>query len=99
MKNITRTIESHVIQAAKVRMVEGEVRLFVLDDITATNVKLNEEKALKLVRKEYGRSDNYVITAIKTEKITYSVPIEDFMKMAVRTNDSETETIQPIIVE
>lgn len=82
MKKITRTIETHTINSATVTMEDGKIVTTPLEPISISNVTMNNEKALKLVRKKYGKTGNYVITGIDTEKVTYGLPFEKFMELA-----------------
>lgn len=82
MKKVTRTIETHTINSATVAMEDGKIVTTPLEPISISNVTMNNEKALKLVRKMYGKNSNYVITGIDTEKVTYGVPFEKFMELA-----------------
>lgn len=89
MKNVTRTIETHTISSATVEMVDGVLQTTPLKDIKVSNITMNTEKALKLVRKTYGKKDNYVITSIFTDKTTYGLPFDKFMELAEIINTDE----------
>lgn len=82
MKKVTRTIETHTINSATVTTENGKIITTPLEPISISNVTMNNNKALKLVRKEYGKNGNYVITGIDTEKVTYGLPFEKFMELA-----------------
>ena len=96
MKKVTRTIETHTINSAIVTMENGKIVTKPLDPISIINVTMSYDKALKLVRKEYGKNGNYVITGIDTDKVTYGLPFEKFMELAEvisgnEKDDDETE--------
>lgn len=82
MKRLTRTVETHTINGASVTVEDGKIVTTPLEPISISNVTMNNEKALKLVRKKYGRTGNYVIIGIDTEKVTYGLPFEKFMELA-----------------
>lgn len=82
MKKVTRTIETHTINSATVTMENGKIATSSLEPISISNVTMNNDKALKLVRKKYGGNNNYVITRIDTKKVTYGLPFEKFMELA-----------------
>lgn len=92
MKKVTRTIETHTINSAIVTMENGKIVTTLLEPISISNVTMNNDKALKLVRKKYGKNGNYVITGIDTEKVTYGLPFEKFMELAeTKKDEDETE--------
>lgn len=91
MKMVTRTIETHTINSATVSMENGKIVTEPLEPISVSNVTMNNDKALKLVRKKYGKSGNYVITGISTEKVTYGLPFDKFMELAKVISGDETE--------
>lgn len=91
MKKVTRTIETHTIDCATVTMENEKIVTIPLEPISISNVTMNNDKALKLVRKVYGKNSNYVITGINTEKVTYGLPFEKFMELAEVISRNETE--------
>lgn len=91
MKKVTRTIETHTINSATVTMENGKIATTSLDPISISNVTMNDDKALKLVRKKYGKKGNYVITGIDTKKVTYGLPIEKFMELAEVISGNEKD--------
>ena len=82
MKKVTRSIETHTINSAIVTMENGKIATTSLEPISISDVTMNNDKALKLVRKKYGKNGNYVITGIDTKKVTYGLPFEKFMELA-----------------
>lgn len=93
MKKVTRTIETHKITPAIVAMKNGKLETTQLDPIVVSNVTMNEQKALKLIQKTYGKTKQYVITRIETTKTTYAMDVEKFMELASPINgESEEET-------
>ena len=91
MKKVTRTIETHTIKSATVTMEDGKIVTTPLEPISISNVTINNDKALKLVRKKFGKNGNYVITEINTEKVTYGLPFEKFMELAEVINGNEKD--------
>lgn len=90
MKKVTRTIETHTINSATIAMENGKIVTIPLDPISISNVTMNIDKALKVVRKKYGKNGNYVITGIDTKKVTYGLPFEKFMELAEVISGNET---------
>lgn len=82
MKSITRTIPTTTITAKKVEVVNGEVVTQEVSPIIVTGEKVDNEKALKLVRKEYGRDDQYIVTSVKEEENVYSLDLVTFVANA-----------------
>ena len=82
MKKVTRTIETHIIKPAVVKVEGGQIVTNELPVIQVSNQGMNEEKALKLVQKEYGRSNQYVILGIDTTSSTYGLDFDKFMELA-----------------
>lgn len=82
MKSITRTISTTTITAKKVEVVNGEVVLQKVNPVIVTGEKVDNEKALKLVRKEYGRDANYIVTSVKEEKNVYLIDLATFVANA-----------------
>lgn len=91
MKKVTRTIETHTINSATVTMENGKIATTSLKPISISNVTMNNDKALKLVRKKYGGNNNYVITGIDTKKVTYGLPYEKFMELAEVISGNEKD--------
>lgn len=91
MKKVTRTIETHTINSATVTMENGKIVTISLEPISISNVTMNNDKALKLVRKKYGRNNNYIITGIDTKKVTYGLPFEKFMELAEVISGNEKD--------
>lgn len=91
MKKVTRTIETHTINSEIVTMDNGKIVTTPLEPISISNVTMNNEKALKLVCKEYGKNNNYVITGINSEKVTYGLPVEKFMELAEVISGNEKD--------
>ena len=90
MKKVTRTFETHKIYPATVKVENGQVVTEGLAPITVFNDTMSQEKALKLTRKQYGRTGNYVIMDIITTKDTYEMPVDKFIELAdlfVKAND------------
>lgn len=82
MKSITRTISTTTITAKKVEVVNGEIVTQEVSPIIVTGEKVDNEKALKLVRKEYGRDVQYIVTSVKEEENVYSLDIATFVENA-----------------
>lgn len=90
MKKVIRTIETHTINSATIAMENGKIVTIPLEPISISNVTMNIDKALKVVRKKYGKNGNYVITGIDTKKVTYGLPFEKFMELAEVISGNET---------
>lgn len=102
MKKVTRTIETHTIYSAAVTFVNNQVVTEPLEPITIINDTMNNEKALKVVRKKFGKNGNYVITGINTEKTIYGLSVEKFLELAEVINPNEKgedEQITDVAVE
>lgn len=82
MKSITRTISTTSITAKKIDVVNGEVVTQDLEPVIVTGEKVDNEKALKLVRKEYGRDAQYIVTSVKEEENVYSIDLATFVANA-----------------
>lgn len=82
MKTITRTVESSIIYSSRIHVTDGQVTLEELEPLTVTHEKVNEEKALKIVKKFYGKKDAYAITKIVYEEVKYSMNLLDFIANA-----------------
>ena len=82
IKSITRTISTTTITANKVSVVNGEVVTQEVDPVIVTGEKVDNEKALKLVRKEYGRDAQYIVTSVKEEENVYSIDLDTFVANA-----------------
>ena len=82
MKTITRTVESSIIYSSRIHVTDGQVTLEELEPLTVTFEKVNEEKALNIVKKFYGKKDAYAITKIVYDKVKYSMNLLDFIAYA-----------------
>lgn len=82
MKKVTRTIETHVIHGARIKMENGEIKTEDLEPIELFNQGVNAEKALKLIQKVYGKKDQYVVKEIVTTANTYGIDFDFFMEHA-----------------
>lgn len=82
MTKVTRSIETHTIYPAKVKIVDGKIVTEDLEPIQISNTAINNDKAMKAVRKAYGKNENYVIKEIKTSKALYGMLLEEFIKHA-----------------
>lgn len=63
-------------------MVNGEVVTQEVNPVIVTGEKLTGKKALKLVRKEYGRDAQYIVTSVKEEENVYSIDLATFVANA-----------------
>lgn len=82
MKTITRTVESSIIYSSRIHVTDGQVTLEELEPLTVTYEKVNEEKALNIVKKFYGKKDAYAITKIVYDEVKYSMNLLDFISNA-----------------
>lgn len=101
MKQITRTIETHVIKPAIVKIVDGNLIPEPLDDIVVFNDTMSDTKALKLVKKEHGKDKQVIILAIETTSETYAVDFDVFMQYAkvVEKKKDEFEPFKAVETE
>ena len=95
MKKVTRSFETHRIYPATVKVENGKVVTEDLAPITVFNDTMNQEKALKLTRKEYGRNGNYVILDICTTKDTYGMTVDKFLEQAELVIEEPTDMFEP----
>jgi len=82
MKTIIRTVASSIIYSSRIHVTDGQVTLEELEPLTVTLEKVNEEKALNIVKKFYGKKDAYTITNIMYEEVKYSMNLLDFIANA-----------------
>ena len=82
MKTITRTVESSIIYSSRIHLTDGQFTLEELEPLTVTHEKVNEEKALNIVKKFYGKNDAYAITKIVYDEVKYSMNLLDFIANA-----------------
>jgi hypothetical protein len=82
MKTITRTVESSIIYSSRIHVTDGQVTLEELQPLTVNHEKVNEEKALNVVKKFYGKKDAYAITKIVYDAVKYSMSLTDFIANA-----------------
>jgi len=84
MRNtITRTITESTINAVMIAIDNGQPVVRTLDPITV-NGKINDEKALKVVRKIHGKTAPVSIVSIDEKEVVYEISVDDFMKHAHR---------------
>ena len=82
MKTITRTVESSIIYSSRIHVTNGQVTLEELQPLTVNYEKVNEENALKVVKKFYGKKYAYAITKILYDEVKYSMNLTDFIANA-----------------
>ena len=82
MKTITRTVESSIIYSSRIHVTDGQVTLEELEPLTVTHEKVNEEKALNIVKNFYGKKDAYAIIKIVYDEVKYSMNLLDFIANA-----------------
>lgn len=83
VKNITRTLKTTEIMSKKIAYKDGE--LVEMDmPIQFTAGHLNMEQALKHLNKALclEQGETFMITGLKHQEATYSVPIDDFIALA-----------------
>jgi hypothetical protein len=79
-KTIVRTIVATTINSANVSISRDGILQATENDPIVMNGIINEEKALKEVRKAYG--DSAQVTSIKSVNDVYEISVEDFIKYA-----------------
>ena len=82
MKTITRTVESSIIYSSRIHVTDGQVTLEELEPLTVPHEKVNEEKALNIVKNFYGKKDAYAIIKIVYDEVKYSMNLLDFIANA-----------------
>lgn len=82
MKYIKRTLVDSVIFASQVRFENDQVVAVDLPHITVFNEIVDEEKAIKILQKKYGKLGQYAIRYIDTTERKYQISVEDFVKNA-----------------
>lgn len=85
MKLVTRTFTDSIISAAEVVVENGEVITKDLEPLKVTG-KIDNTKALKEVRKMYGKDNQYAILDIAYEDVTYGMDVEEFKLNATELN-------------
>lgn len=80
-KFVTRTITTSTIHAASVKFEDGQAKTTPLAPLTVDG-SVTEEQALRKVIKEYGKKNQYVITAVEKNDVLYGIPTEVFMTYA-----------------
>ena len=84
MKQITRTVITSTIKASQVKFLNGKIEPKELKPLTIHNREIKDEtQALKEIQKEYGKDNQYVVTAIETNETTYGLDFDKFMELAV----------------
>lgn len=81
-KQISRTFETHTINVATVELIGGEIKTVPCEPIVVFNQSINNDKAIKLAQKNFGKKQQYVVTGIETEQITYALDLDKFLEMA-----------------
>lgn len=99
MKQVTRTIETHVIKPALVTVNDGNLVSTPLDDIVVFNDTMSNEKALKLVKKAYGKDKQVIILDIETTSETYAVDFDVFMQNAKVVEPKKKDEVEKEINE
>lgn len=82
MKTVTRTVENSIIYSSRIHVTDGQVTLEELQPLTVNHEKVNDEKALNVVKNFYGKKDAYAITKIAYEETKYSMSLTDFIANA-----------------
>lgn len=78
-KLVTRTFTQSDIYAVEVSMDNGEIGTVDLDIITVPE-KVNEESAMRIVRKTYGKKGQYLIKEIVYNDELRAMSVEDFLR-------------------
>lgn len=87
-KTIVRTITATTIESANVKFEKGAPVVVANAPITV-NGNIEEDKALKVVRKAYGESAQ--VTAITQVDDVYEISVENFMKHAKKVEKPTAE--------
>lgn len=83
VKNITRTLKTTEIMSKKIKYDNGEL-LEMEMPMQYVVGHLDMEKALKHLNKSLNLEvgEAFMITGLKHQEVTYSVPVDDFIAMA-----------------
>lgn len=90
---ITRTFTTSIIKACKVEFKGGELATTDIDPIEFTG-KIGEDKALKLVKKTYGKNGTYLIREIEEQSKILAVETEEFVKIAFEITREKQKEIE-----
>lgn len=90
MKEVVRSVETHEIYGIEVLYQNGNVNVIELEPITIERNGMKEERALKELRKVYGKNRHLEVRDIVTTKVKYACPLDKFMEFA-RVVDSENK--------
>lgn len=88
---ITRTIATSEIHAHMLEMVENVPTVKELEPITVCG-QVTNEKALKILQKQYGKNSAITISRIIEDCDTYEISIDEFLKHAIKVKDEDVET-------
>ena len=84
MRNtITRTITTATIRTATITMENGQIKAIEHTPIT-THGNIDNDSALKLARKKYGKTANIVVLEVVSSDDEYEISVEDFIKHATK---------------
>lgn len=82
MNKITRSIVETEISFSRVEYNEEKLEEFKCEPITIVG-KVNKTNAQKIIKKYYGKDDNYIVTDIKYRNKRYEMEVSKFIEHAV----------------
>lgn len=86
MKKITRTFEEHIFYPAIVTVKDGQVTTVDLEPLVLEDESYTEDKAIKLAKKNYGKSNQYVILRKETYQTKYEMDLDFFKEHAIEVS-------------
>jgi hypothetical protein len=86
----TRTLTETTVKPSIVKLEGGKVVTEPCEAFTV-NGKIDEDKAVDLAKKKYGKKQQYVVEIVSTET-TYAISVEDFMKYAHKVEPKPVTT-------
>lgn len=86
MDKITRTIETTIINGVEIIAVGNSVTQKELPDLIVSG-KIDEQDAIKLLRKTYGKSKNFAVIGLTSQAKKYEMPLKLFIENATEVKE------------
>lgn len=93
MKEVVRSVETHEIYGIEVLYQNGNINVNELEPIIVERNGMKEERALKELRKVYGKNRHLEVKDIVTTKVKYACPLDKFMEYARVVNSDIKEDV------
>lgn len=87
-KNITRTLTKATIHPCRVKIVDDNPVVEMLDPVVAWG-KPTDAEAVKAVKEQYGKDATITIAKIEMVEETYAIPVEIFVEFATKIEAGE----------